>query len=135
MAVIEQRTPTPAEFRAIAESIGWGDHFDWVSMPASLDASLFAVVATHEGLAVGTARVVGDGVRYFYVQEVMVHPDHDGEGLATEMTEALLAWIDATAAPKAMVGLFASPEAIGVYDDLGFTTDDMTGMHRAARSG
>jgi len=130
MAVIENRIATVDEFRAIAESVGWGDHFDWPTMPASLAASLFGVVAVHEGTVVATARLVGDGVRYFYVQEVMVHTDHDGGGIATRLTEALVAWVEANAAPKAMIGLFASPEGIGVYDDLGFTTDDMTGMHR-----
>ena len=129
MAEIEERTPTVDEFRAIARSVDWLDHFDWESMQASLDASLFAVVAMHEGRAVATARLVGDGVRYFYVQDVMVDPEHDGEGIATTMTEALIAWAQEHSAPKAFIGLFASPEAEGVYEDLGFTTDDMTGMH------
>jgi GNAT superfamily N-acetyltransferase len=129
MAIIEQRTPSLEEFRAIADSVGWDDHFDWESMQASLDASLVAAVAIHEGRAVGTARVVGDGVRYFYVQDVMVDPACDGEGIATEMIDKLLNWIMAFAAPKAFVGLFASPEAIGVYEAFGFSTEGMTGMH------
>ena len=127
MAEIEQRTPTVDEFRAIAEGVGWVDHFDWDVMAESLDASLFAVVALHDGRVIGTARLVGDGVRYFYVQDVMVDPAHEGEGIATQLTEALVAF--ARQRPKAFIGLFASPEAVGVYDDLGFTTADMTGMH------
>lgn len=127
MPEIERRTPTVAEFRAIAASVGWDDHFDWTTMQASLDASLHAVVATENGRVVGTARLVGDGVRYFYIQDVMVEPDHEGEGIATELTQALIDWAQQT--PKAFIGLFASPEAIGVYEELGFSTNDMTGMH------
>ena len=130
MAVIEQRRPTLDEFRAIAASVDWLDHFDWQTMEASLAASLCAVVATHDDRVVGTARLVGDGVRYFYVQDVMVDRAHEGEGIATTMTSALIAWVEATASSKAFIGLFASPEAEGVYLDLGFTTADMTGMHR-----
>lgn len=127
MVEIELRTPTLDEFRAVAASVGWDDHFDWDTMGASLDASLYGVVATHEGRVVGTARLVGDGVRYFYVQDVMVDPGHEGEGIATQLTEALIDWARQT--PKAFIGLFASPDAIGVYEELGFTTADMTGMH------
>ena len=127
---IEQRLPSLDEFRALAESVDWIDHFDWLSMESALEASLFAVVAVADDRVVGAARVVGDGVRYFYLQDVMVDPAYSDEGIATRLTEALLHWIDSAAAPKAFVGLFASPDAEGVYDELGFTTAEMTGMHR-----
>jgi len=127
---IEQRAPSVDEFRALADSVDWLDHFDWASIDRALDASQFAVVAIADDRVVGAARVVGDGVRYFYIQDVMVDPAFSDDGIATQLTEALLQWIESTAAPKAFIGLFASPDAEGVYDDLGFTTDDMTGMHR-----
>jgi len=127
---IEQRLPSLDEFRALAESVDWIDHFDWPSMGSALEASVFAVVAVADDRVVGAARVVGDGVRYFYLQDVMVDPAYSDEGIATRLTEALLRWIDSAAAPKAFVGLFASPDAEGVYDEFGFTTDEMTGMHR-----
>jgi GNAT superfamily N-acetyltransferase len=127
---IEQRRPSVDEFRALAESVDWRDHFDWSTVGRALDASIFAVVAVVGDRVVGTARVVGDGVRYFYIQDVMVDPVHSDDGIATSLTQALLQWIESTAAPKAFVGLFASARAEGVYDELGFTTDDMTGMHR-----
>ena len=129
---IEQRLPSVDEFRALAESVYWVDHFDWPIMGAALEASLCAVVAIADDRVVGAARVVGDGVRYFYRQDVMVNPARSDEGIATQLTEALLHWVDSAAATKAFVGLFASPDAEGVYDELGFTTDEMTGMHRAA---
>lgn len=127
---IEQRVPSVEEFRALAESVDWLDHFDWPSMQASLDSSLHAVVAMTDDRVVAAARLVGDGVRYFYVQDVIVDPAYSGDGIATQLTRALLEWVEAIAAPKAFVGLFASPDAEGVYDELGFTTEDMTGMHR-----
>lgn len=127
---IEHRAPSVDEFRALAESVDWLDHFDWSTIGGALEASLFVVVAVADHRVVGAARVVGDGVRYFYIQDVMVDPSHSDDGIATQLTQALLQWIESAAAPKAFVGLFASPEAEGVYDELGFTTDDMTGMHR-----
>jgi len=127
---IEERVPSVDEFRAIAQAVDWLDHFDWPTIAAALDASLFSVVAVDAGTPVGVARVVGDGVRYFYVQDVMVHPDHSDEGIATDLTRAVLDWIETSSAPKAFIGLFASPDAEGVYEEFGFSTADMTGMHR-----
>ena len=128
---IERRSPTLDEFRTLASSVGWLDHFDWSTMQGSLDGSLFSVVATEEGHVVGTGRVVGDGVRYFYLQDVMVSPAHAENGIATQLVGELLAWILVNAAPKAFIGLFSSPDAEGVYEQHGFSAaDDMTGMRR-----
>ena len=124
MLTIEDRVPTPAEQRAIAESVGWDDHFDWASLPAALAGSLHGAVAIEDGVAVGVARLVGDGVRYFYLQDVMVRPEAADQGIASQLVERLLAWVRAQAPAEAIVGLFASPEAVGVYEELGFTAAD-----------
>lgn len=127
------RHPTPAEHSALAAAVGWSDHFDDRTVPRSLAASLFGVVVMDaDDVVVAMGRLVGDGVHYFYVQDVVVHPGHEGAGLGTRVVERLLAWIDETGGPSAFVGLFASDEAISLYSEHGFTTAGMTGMHRAA---
>ncbi|WP_186808204.1 GNAT family N-acetyltransferase [Agrococcus baldri] len=130
MIAFEQRLPTAAEQRSVAESVGWDDHFDWASLPASLDGSLHGVVALEGGLAVGVGRLVGDGVRYFAVQDVMVRPDATDQGIASAIVERLLAWVRGSAPAEAVIGLFASPAAVGVYAELGFVAadDDPLGM-------
>ncbi len=135
----ELRLPTAEEHRALATSVGWADHFDWDTLPRSLAGSLTGVVVLRDGDAVAMGRLVGDGSHYFYVQDVIVHPDHREEGLGTRVLEELLAWVERTAPSDAFVGLFSSPEAETLYAEHGFGTEDMTGMHRtvrpAARSG
>lgn len=124
------RVADPDEHRALARAVGWDDHFDGNTIPDSLDRSLTGIVVMHSGRAVGMGRLVGDGEHYFYVQDVIVHPDHTEGGLGSEIVSRLLAWIaDHTPAP-AFVGLFASDEAIGLYESFGFSTEGMTGMHR-----
>lgn len=130
MVVIQERVPTLDEFRAVAESVDWGDHFHWPTMRDSLAASLLGAVAVHQGEAIGVARIVGDGVRYFYLQDVMVRPERSDEGVASALVRSLVGRVERVAAPRAFLGLFASPEARDLYAELGFTTDDMTGMHR-----
>lgn len=130
MAELVSRVPTTAELRSLAESVGWGRHFEWDTMQAALEGSLHGVVAVEDGTVVGSGRVVGDGVRYFYLQDVIVRPDAANDGLATRIVEQLIDWVKRRASPSAVVGLFASPEAVGVYTSLGFTsaTDDPLGM-------
>lgn len=127
---LEDRVPTADEHRALAVSVDWEDHFDWPSIAISLERSTLGAVITHDGAAVAMGRVVGDGVHYFYIQDVIVHPDHSDQGLATRITERLLERIADLAPAEAFVGLFASDEAIPVYESAGFTTADATGMHR-----
>ena len=126
----ELRLPSVDEHRRLAASVGWEDHFDWATIGASIAGSLQGAVVTRDGQVVAMGRVVGDGVRYFYLQDVIVDPDHAEGGLGSRVVEALLEWIAVTAPAPAFVGLFASPEAEHLYSEFDFGTEDMTGMHR-----
>lgn len=127
---IERRVATPAEHRRLAEAVGWGDGFDWSSLPASLDASLFGVVALAGDEIVGMGRLVGDGVKYFYVQDVAVDPAWQGRGVGQAIVEALLAWVGEAAPATAFVGLFATETAMPLYRRNGFGTEGLKGMAR-----
>jgi len=135
MITWHERVPTVDELRALAAAVGWLDHFDWATIGRALEGSQHGVVAVDESGAVGAGRLVGDGARYWYVQDVMVRPDEAGEGIATAIVERLLAWVRDHAPAEAVVGLFASPEAVGVYAELGFeaATDDPLGMTLTVR--
>jgi len=128
MHTFVDRVATVDEHRDLARSVGWEDHFSYPAIGASLSASLRGCVVLSGDEAVGMARLVGDGSHYFYVQDVLVHPDHTDSGLATQLVQRLVDWVAQTAPADAVIGLFASPEAVGVYDELGFSTDDATGM-------
>lgn len=123
------RVATPIEHTALARSVGWQSHFDDEVIAASLEVSLAGVVyidADH-GI-VGMARAVGDGLQYAYIQDVIVHPEHGGQGIATEMVQRLLELLRPAAGVELFVGLFASDEAKGMYESIGFSTDGATGM-------
>lgn len=132
---IQHRLPTPDEHRRLAESVGWSNAFHWPSMPRSLDASLFGVVALDGDIAIGMGRIVGDGVLYFYIQDVAVEPTYQGRGIGQRILEALLDWIRATAPAHAFVGLFATDAALPLYERNGFSRGDMTGMFRVLDPG
>ena len=75
-------------------------------------------------------RLVGDGVTYFYVQDVAVLPSHQGRGIGRALLQRLLDRVARTAPATAFVGLFSTEAAVGLYRGQGFTPGDMTGMFR-----
>jgi GNAT superfamily N-acetyltransferase len=128
--VVVDRLPTPAEHRAIAEAVGWTHAFDWPTLPASLEGSLTGAVAVLEGRVVGMGRLVGDDVKYFYVQDLAVLPQHQGRGIGRVLLDRLLAYVAETAPASAFVGLFSTSEADALYRENEFSPGDLTGLYR-----
>ena len=123
---IERRLPTADEHRRLAISVGWEHAFNWTVIPESLERSLFGVVALAGDRAVGMGRIVGDGVMYFYIQDVVVAPSHQRLGIGQQILDALMQYIRPHA--PAFVGLFATGEGREWYERNGFSPGDMTGM-------
>ncbi len=126
MVEVVHRLPGAEEHRQLAEAVGWHHAFDWAHLPESLARSIFGAVALDSDLVVGMGRVVGDGVMYFYVQDIAVLPEYQRQGIGERIVAALLEQI----APRgpAFVGLFATPEGMALYERAGFTSGDMEGL-------
>ncbi len=85
-----------------------------------LPNSLYGVVALYEptGEVVGMGRIVGDDGTVYHICDMAVHPDHQRQGLGTQVMEALEGYIEETAPPDAYVNLIADVE--GFYEDFGY---------------
>ena len=114
-----ERAPTVEEYNALRRAVGW-KAFDAGMAAAGLAASLFAVCAEVEGRVVGCARIVGDGAVYFYLQDVIVHPEHQRRGVGAAMMDAMLAFLRRRAGDGSFVGLMAAWDASGFYRRYGF---------------
>ena len=65
-------------------TVGWGQSLNFDAAEDALQNSIFAVTArstTGEVIAMG--RIVGDGAIYFYIQDLVVSPDVQGQGIGT----------------------------------------------------
>lgn len=117
--MIVTRKPTADEFLALRKAAGW--HVpDREAVEAMLAGSLFAVCAEEDSRAVGMGRVVGDGALTFYVQDVIVAPDHRRRGLARGIMNAIIEQIHETAKPGAVIGLFSARGLEPFYSQYGF---------------
>ena len=123
MIQIEQRLPTVSEYQSMRNSVGW--HLvDEQSIETALSGSLFSVVALENGQIKACARIVGDGSLYFYIQDVMVHPDHQKKGLSKKLMRELMTFIHTNAKTGAFVGLMAAKGLGPYYETFGFKPRD-----------
>ncbi|MGW8482789.1 GNAT family N-acetyltransferase [Microbacterium sp. NPDC055903] len=127
---IENRMPTASEHRALAEAVGWHDAFDWTTTADSLAGSTLGIVAVSGTRVIGMARVVGDGVKYFYIQDVAVDPAFQRMGVGAALLDRTLELIAQRAPSPAFVGLFSTEAGAALYEAIGFRRGDMTGLFR-----
>lgn len=59
----------------------------------ALKNDLFDVVAIVNNDVVGMGRLVGDGVMYWYLQEIIVLPEYQGNGIGTSIVNYLFDYI------------------------------------------
>jgi ribosomal protein S18 acetylase RimI-like enzyme len=117
---IVARPPTVEEYGAICSAVGWDFYADPDRAARAITGSLFHIVALADGQAVGMGRIVGDGAIFFYLQDIAVLPAHQGRSLGTQITERLMAYLREHAPPGSMLGLFAAPHAVALYERYGF---------------
>lgn len=118
---LDERLPTVEEFASLTAAVGW--HADNAIMTTALRNSLYGVIAVDtrdekNDRIVGSIRVVGDGARFFYVQDVMVIPDLQGQRIGSAMMESVMHWLKTTAPKGAYIGLFTGKP--GFYERHGF---------------
>lgn len=133
--VIRERNPTLEEYLALADAVGWSKYVTAETAETALAHTLFAVVAERGGVAVGMARIVGDGALFFYVQDVVVAPAVQGQGVGAALMTALMAWLDRSAPDRAFVGLFSASGKSRFYERFGFATasSDRPAMYQYLR--
>lgn len=83
----------------------------------ALPRSLHAVTVREGGVLVAMGRAVGDGL-HVQVVDIAVHPDYQGNGLSRIVMERIMAFIDTSVAPCAVVSLLADVDWL--YHKFGF---------------
>lgn len=117
---IHHRAPTLKEFGDLIEAVGWRRYTNLEALPAAIAGSLFCVVATHADRVVGMGRLVGDGARFVYVQDVMVLPGFQRRGIGSAILEHLLEYVNRHTPRKVHVHLFTDKQTAGFYRRYGF---------------
>jgi len=121
--------PSISDYSRLRAAVGWSE-LSLEAMEVGLRGSLYSVCVYHGEELVGFGRVVGDGGIYFYIQDVIVLPEHQGQGLGKVIMSRIMAYLAEHARPNSFIGLMAAKEAQMFYERYGFARrpSDRPGM-------
>ncbi len=117
MIEIEQRLPTPIEYRHLRSAVGWNCP-DVADCATALERSVGGICAVEDGRLVGMGRIVGDAF-YSFIVDVVVHPGHQRTGVGSAIVRSLEE-VAARANVTGRVGLVAAADVVPFYGQLGY---------------
>ena len=119
--IIIERMPSVEEYEDLVKAVGWKSR-DRQSTATILKAPVFAAVAEDKdtGKTVGCVLLLGDGASFYYVKDMMVHPDYQAKQVGTALMQQLNEWLETNAAPGALVGLYTGENLAPFYKQFGF---------------
>lgn len=112
--------PEPEAFIHLRESAGWSNP-DLPTVAQSIANTLFWATIWLDNALVATARIVGDGKMYFYIQDVIVLPSHQGHGLGGLLMHEIETYLQAHCVPGATVGLLSAMGKESFYEKFGYS--------------
>lgn len=120
---VEFVAPELAEYSRLKTNIGWGNVKADMAKTA-LQNSLFHVVIRHKNELIAMGRVIGDGALFFYIQDVIVAPDFQGQGLGKLVMSHIENYLAKEAQAGATIGLFAAKGKESFYFPWGYRERD-----------
>lgn len=116
-----EKIPTAKELSELRILVGWGIPNE-KDLKIGLDNSLYGVCVFSEENIIGTARVIGDKSTCFYIQDVIVHPEHQRKGIGLSIMKKIMSYIGENACHEAIVGLMSAKGKENFYEKFGFWT-------------
>lgn len=108
-----------AEVLSLYESVGWTAYTgEPRTLRAGFEHSLFCLAAYEGDRLVGLLRAVGDGQTVVLLQDILVRPDRQRQGVGTGLVRAALARCEAVRQVQLVTD--DRPETISFYESLGF---------------
>ncbi len=111
--------PTTGNYQNLRQSVGWYCARD-ERTANGLKNSLCSICAIKEGRLIGYGRIVGDGHLYFYIQDVIVLPAFQKQGIGHAITQRLMDYLTREAPHNSFIGLMAAEGVAGFYEKFGF---------------
>lgn len=92
MINIKENVKDVKEFNLLYDLVGWGSYDDKISKRA-LDNTYYSVSIYADERIVGYGRIIGDTICFMYIQNIMVDPMYQGNGIGTMVMNKLLSKI------------------------------------------
>ena len=116
---LKLENPPPQEYVHLRALSGFGQ-ITIEQSTESLNNSLFCVSIYHMDKLVGLGRIVGDGVLFFYISDVLVSPHMKGHGIGKTLMKEILTYLEKNVNGLSTVALLAAPHKESFYTQFGF---------------
>ena len=116
---IEKRSIRPDEYQKLRQTTDWSS-VSKEQVAEALKNDLFSVCIMHESSIVGMGRVIGDDGLYYYIQDVIVIPSHQGNGLGRLIMETVENYLQKVALKGSFIGLMAAHGTEDFYRKFGY---------------
>lgn len=117
---INHRNPTLGEYNELRLLAGWpllGEEM----VRTGLSNSIFSVVVLNENdLITGMGRILGDHAIYFHIQDVIVRPEYQRQGVGKLIMNELMDYLDRVGGKYTNIGLMCSKGREDFYKQFGF---------------
>ena len=111
----------PHDINSFRRSVGWYE-LSPRQLNCALKSSVFAITALDGEKEVGSARVVGDGGYQFFISDVIVRPEYQGQGIGQMIIESLINYVEEIQLPgtRIMLDLMCAVGRENFYKKFGF---------------
>ena len=119
---IISRIPTVEEYQHLASSVGWHLYHDTAIVEKLLATPIFGLVAEDisNNKAIGCVLLLSDQASFYYVKDLIVHPDWQGKQVGTALMKELSDWLQSNAVNNALVALITGENLSSFYQHFGF---------------
>ena len=77
------------EFNELYDAVGWGSYEEEISKKA-LSNNIYSVSIYDNNNIIGYGRIIGDGIVFLYIHDIMVKPEYQGKGIGKTIMNKLL---------------------------------------------
>ncbi|CAM2945761.1 N-acetyltransferase [Pseudoalteromonas atlantica] len=124
---VELKAPAQDEFANLRTQVKWQNPDD-KTLKASIENSLFWVTVYDTDNLIGTGRVVGDGAMYFYIQDVIVAPSYQKQGIGHLVMTHIENYLSNTCSNSATIALLSANGKESFYTQYGYVKRDGDGL-------
>ena len=91
IVITADERPSREELLTLYDAVGWASYTtDPDALEAAVDGSTRVVTARYDGDLLGLARVLSDGASVAYLQDVLVRPELQREGVGRALVQAAM---------------------------------------------
>lgn len=117
---IREGTIDPADFNRLRKAVGWEEREPADIELAFRNTNYMVHALNDKNEVIGTARIIGDEGLIYYIQDVIVLPEYQNQGIGKTLMDRIMRYLEEHKKGRLGIGLMAAKGKEGFYRKYGF---------------